>query len=100
MNLTIVMYHYVRDLARSRYPSIKGRDVASFQFQLDHIARNYSVVTVAQILEALRGGRQLPDNAAWLTFDDGYLDHYTVACVVSRIIGKKLTARRDMIQHQ
>jgi hypothetical protein len=30
MALTIVMYHYVRDLARTRYPGIKGRDLSSF----------------------------------------------------------------------
>jgi peptidoglycan/xylan/chitin deacetylase (PgdA/CDA1 family) len=76
VNLTIVMYHYVRDLARSRYPAIKGRDTREFRRQLDFIQAHHNVVRVDQIVEALRGGEALPPNAVWLTFDDGYLDHY------------------------
>ena len=37
------MYHYVRDLARSRYPAIKGRTLEAFDAQLDHIAERYTV---------------------------------------------------------
>jgi peptidoglycan/xylan/chitin deacetylase (PgdA/CDA1 family) len=77
MSLTIVMYHYVRDLDRSRYPRIKGRTLEEFRRQLDHIATHYTVVTAQQVAAAVRGEDSLPENAAWLTFDDGYLDHYT-----------------------
>lgn len=77
MSLTIVMYHYVRDLARSRYPAIRGRTVADFRAQLDHIGRRYEVVTAEHVVAASRGETDLPTNAAWLTFDDGYLDHFT-----------------------
>jgi peptidoglycan/xylan/chitin deacetylase (PgdA/CDA1 family) len=76
MSLTIVMYHYVRDLARSRFPRIKGRTLENFRGQLDHIAGTYEVVTAAEIAAATRGEEPLPENACWLTFDDGYLDHY------------------------
>ena len=77
MSLTIVMYHYVRDLERSRYPKIKGRTVEEFKRQLDHIASCHTVVTAQQVAAAVRGEDAVPENAAWLTFDDGYLDHYT-----------------------
>src|ERR1017187_10416711 len=76
--ITIVMYHYVRDLARTRYPAIKGRDLSSFRRQLDYIARHHSVVTAEEGVAAIREGEPLPDNAAWLTFDDGYSEHYSV----------------------
>ena len=76
MALTIVMYHYVRDPARSRYPAIKARTLETFRGQLDHIAGNYEVVTAAEVAAATRGEDSLPENACWLTFDDGYLDHY------------------------
>ncbi|MCK1383479.1 polysaccharide deacetylase family protein [Bradyrhizobium sp. 21] len=78
MSLTIVMYHYVRDLARSRYPAIKGRDIQSFRRQMDYLAHHYKVVTAEQVVAAAHGDGVLPENAAWLTFDDGYMDHYQV----------------------
>jgi peptidoglycan/xylan/chitin deacetylase (PgdA/CDA1 family) len=77
MSLTIVMYHYVRDLERSRYPKIKGRTVEEFKRQLDHFASRYTVVTAQQVAAAVSGEDTLPEDAVWLTFDDGYLDHYT-----------------------
>jgi peptidoglycan/xylan/chitin deacetylase (PgdA/CDA1 family) len=76
MPLTIVMYHYVRELARTRYPAIKGRDLAGFRRQLEYIAAHHTVVTAEQVMLAIRHDKRLPDNAAWLTFDDGYSDHY------------------------
>jgi peptidoglycan/xylan/chitin deacetylase (PgdA/CDA1 family) len=76
MALTILMYHYVRDLARTRYPAIKARDLASFRRQLQYIAHHHTVVSAEQVMAAIRGGTELPDDAAWLTFDDGYRDHY------------------------
>ena len=78
MALTIVMYHYVRDLARTRYPAIKGRDLGAFRGQLAHLARHHTVVTAQQVIAAVKGGEALPGNAAWLTFDDGYTEHYDV----------------------
>ncbi|MFP6726566.1 MAG: polysaccharide deacetylase family protein [Alphaproteobacteria bacterium] len=77
MPLTIVTYHFVRDLKNSRYPAIKGRDLSEFKMQLDYFARNHELVTTADVVDAFEGGSTLPTNAAWLTFDDGYKDHYT-----------------------
>jgi peptidoglycan/xylan/chitin deacetylase (PgdA/CDA1 family) len=79
MPLTIVMYHYVRDLARSRYPHIKGLDKADFAGQLDYIQEHYEVVGTRAVVAAIREGAALPENACLLTFDDGYLDHYETA---------------------
>ncbi len=77
MPLTIVTYHYVRDLQNSRYPAIRGRDLAEFRQQIDYFRRHYEAVTTDAVIAAVRGETVLPDNAIWLTFDDGYLDHYT-----------------------
>lgn len=75
--LTIVMYHYVRPLGRTRFPAIKGLDLALFDEQLEYLARHYRIVGVELVLDALDAGAALPPGAALLTFDDGYLDHYT-----------------------
>jgi peptidoglycan/xylan/chitin deacetylase (PgdA/CDA1 family) len=74
--LRIIMYHYVRDPERSRYPRIKVRSTKEFRNQLDYLAAHFTPVTAQQVIAACRGEYDLPPNALWLTFDDGYLDHY------------------------
>lgn len=74
--LEIVMYHYVRDFARSRYPGIKGLDLQEFRYQIDYLRQKYQIVTAEDVAGALSSGDNLPPNAALLTFDDGYAEHY------------------------
>ena len=74
--LTIVMYHYVRPLAQSAYPRIKGLDTALFDAQLDYLAHYYEPVTMKDVLGALKGQDTLPERGVLLSFDDGYRDHY------------------------
>ena len=77
--LTVVMYHYVRDLKNSRYPQIKGCDVRLFKEQVLYIKKHYKPVTVEQVIDAKENGSQLPDHAILLTFDDAYTDHFAYA---------------------
>lgn len=75
--VTIVMYHYVRDLERSRFPAIKGLSVGRFRRQLDYIQARHTPVSLAELLEALESEeKDLPPNPILLTFDDGYSDHF------------------------
>ncbi|ACK84789.1 polysaccharide deacetylase family protein [Methylorubrum extorquens] len=74
--LTVVMYHYVRPLARSRFPKIKGLELEAFRAQIDYLQDRYRPVRMDEVLDAARSGRPLPERAALLTFDDGYADHY------------------------
>lgn len=76
--LTIVMYHYIRDFARTRYPGIKGLDLAGFRRQLDHLATRYDIVRMEDVIAAVESGTELPPEAALLTFDDGYAEHYDI----------------------
>lgn len=75
--LTIIMYHYVRDLSRSRYPQIKGLPTDDFRKQIAHVQERYNVIGANQLVRAVTEGDTLPPRAALLTFDDGYLDHFT-----------------------
>ena len=59
------MYHYVRDGAR-----VHARTVDEFHAQLEHVARNHTVVD----LETVRS-RAWPEDACLLTFDDGLVEH-------------------------
>ena len=76
-NLTVVMYHYVRDLKYSRYPSIKGLDVTLFKEQVAFLKKHYSFVTVEEVIAATQGIHKLPSHPVLLTFDDAYIDHFT-----------------------
>ncbi len=75
--VSIIMYHYVRDLTATRYPNIKGLELSAFRNQIDYFKRFYHFVTVAECIAALRGEVELPKNSVLLTFDDAILDHYT-----------------------
>ncbi len=87
--IRIIMYHYVRDLKNSRYPQIKGLDYELFIQQMEHIVKNYTVIPMESLLTAYAEGdfKKLPDNAVLLTFDDGYIDHYTVVYPVLKRFG-------------
>jgi peptidoglycan/xylan/chitin deacetylase (PgdA/CDA1 family) len=75
--VTIVMYHYVRDLERSRFPAIKGLSSERFRRQLEHITADFTPIGVEDVIEALASPEiELPPNPILLTFDDGYSDHF------------------------
>jgi Predicted xylanase/chitin deacetylase len=73
--LTIVMYHYVRELECSTYPAIKGMPLSKFREQLTYLKRRHQPVTMAEVVHSQQNGDALPHNAVLLTFDDGYRDH-------------------------
>lgn len=75
-DLTIVMYHYVREIKNSRFPNIKGLEFDAFCRQLDFLSENYNFVNSKQLINHFSWGVDLPENPCWLTFDDGYKDHF------------------------
>ncbi len=75
-DLTIVMYHYVRELEETRYPKIKGRRTSEFRKQLDALRKLHTFVEISEVVHAVATGDSLPPNPVLLTFDDGYRDHY------------------------
>ncbi len=74
--VSIVMYHFVRDLAHSRYPEIKGLDTSLFREQVAYLDKHYRFVSMEDVMEAVEGHGALPDKAVLLTFDDAYIDHF------------------------
>lgn len=77
MKLTIVMYHYVRQLKHSMFPEIKGLETDLFKEQVAYIKKHYHVISAYELMDAIESGSCLPPNALLLTFDDGYIDHFT-----------------------
>ncbi len=85
--LYISMYHYTRDLVHSRYPEIKGMDKPLFRQQIEFMKKNFNIVTMEQVIDAVEGKSELPEKALLLTFDDGYADNYTFAFPVLEEFG-------------
>tara|TARA_B110000008_G_C16977428_1_gene566509 strand:+ start:2852 stop:3835 length:984 start_codon:yes stop_codon:yes gene_type:complete len=75
-NLTIVMYHYVRDLKNSKYPRIKGLDINLFVEQINYLRKHYNIISIEEVIYSIDNQSKLPNKSAILTFDDAYSDHY------------------------
>lgn len=75
-NLTIVMYHYVRELELTRYPGIKGLRKSEFKNQLRYLKSKYTIISPQELRAHVVDDNDLPQNALLLTFDDGYIDHF------------------------
>lgn len=74
--LFIVMYHYVRDLKKSKYGKINGLDLKLFKNQIKYLKSNFSIITMEEAVASFNTQTELPPNSVLLTFDDGYIDHY------------------------
>lgn len=74
--VTIIMYHYVRDLKHSRYPNIKGLDVTLFYEQIEYLRKHYQFITMEMLIDSIESNNSLPDKSVLLTFDDAYSDHF------------------------
>ena len=70
------MYHYVRPINGSNFPGIKGLELDGFKRQLDYLNSQYNIVNTQQVIDAYVKNKKIPSKACWLTFDDGYKDHY------------------------
>lgn len=86
--MNIIMYHYVRPIRDSAYPKLKGLELAGFKRQLDFLSSKYEFVTAEDVINAVNFKKKLPDNSCWLTFDDGYKDHYSY--VFPELLEKKI----------
>lgn len=75
--VSIIMYHYVRELEHSKYPQIKGLEYNLFKNQIEFLHHNFSMITMEELIAAYEESYELPENAALLTFDDGYADHFS-----------------------
>jgi len=75
--VTIILYHYIRDIKNSRYPGIKGLDTDLFKEQVAYLKKHYTIITMEQLIDSIDNDTALPVNSTLLTFDDAYIDHFT-----------------------
>ena len=84
--LRVLTYHRVVEAgqAGSAAPGLISATPRGFGVQMDWLVRRYKVVSLDAVMEAVAGGRRLPDDAVLLTFDDGYSDFRDVAWPILR----------------
>jgi len=81
----ILRYHAVVDPSDNYYASpsicISPKD---FERHVRYFARRYRILSLDEVVDAIRAGKQLPRNAVVFTFDDGYADNFFAAEILRR----------------
>jgi peptidoglycan/xylan/chitin deacetylase (PgdA/CDA1 family) len=63
---------------------------ASFEQQMKYLYDNgYTTITPDQLIAHLKSGNALPEKPVMITFDDGYLDNYTIAYPILKKYGQR-----------
>ena len=84
----ILVYHHVS----TNTPPSTSISPEDFRKHLDYLQKNdFSVIPLNQMLETLKAGRQLPDKAVAITFDDGYISIYDTAFPMLKTYGFPFT---------
>lgn len=78
LDLTVMMYHYVRDPGDDAEAGsgISGMSVRAFDAQLDALSQQHTFITWPDVRKSIQEDKPLPSSACLLTFDDGIRDHY------------------------
>ena len=78
----VLQYHHV-DVGTPSITSISPTDFAAHLQYLDD--KNFSILPLNEINEALKNRKELPDKVVAITFDDAYLSIYTEAYPLLRL---------------
>lgn len=89
----ILTYHGVLAAGRAHdeYLSRNCVDQDAFRAQMTFLARHYTCLSLAQLVEGLATGASLPNRAAAVTFDDGFWNNYRYAFPVLQDVGVPAT---------
>ncbi|MFA5117613.1 MAG: polysaccharide deacetylase family protein [Candidatus Omnitrophota bacterium] len=86
----VLMYHSVKPQVPQGNRLIVSS--AAFDRQMEFLKRNhYNVVPLDEIVRLIRDKQPVPERTVALTFDDGYLDNYSVAFPVLKKYGLPAT---------
>ncbi|MEW6704317.1 MAG: polysaccharide deacetylase family protein [Pseudomonadota bacterium] len=93
--LMILAYHRVLDIGEEALfpqdPELVSASVADFERQMCFVREHFTPLKLADVIDCLERGRELPRRALVVTFDDGHLDNYTHAFPVLRRLGVPAT---------
>jgi peptidoglycan/xylan/chitin deacetylase (PgdA/CDA1 family) len=82
--LMILNYHRIGDAAQTPYdPGVFSATAEEFDAQVTYLKRRFRILNLEEALGIVDGG-PLPETSVLITFDDGYLDNYTLAFPILR----------------
>ena len=70
------MYHYVREVKKSKYPNLNALEFSEFKNQIKYFKKNFDILDNDQFYEIIKNKKISKKPSILLTFDDGYIDHY------------------------
>ncbi|MBC7329537.1 polysaccharide deacetylase family protein [bacterium] len=78
----ILVYHHISDDLGQMFTNVTPR---LFEKQIRYpLARNFKVLSLAQLIEYIQRNSQLPSRSVVITFDDGYKNNYIYAYPILR----------------
>ena len=77
-SLSIITYHFIKKKFL-KDNGLKFLEIKKFIKQIDYIKKKYSVLDPEEAKYLLKNNLPLNKKCCWLTFDDGYREHYDVA---------------------
>jgi peptidoglycan/xylan/chitin deacetylase (PgdA/CDA1 family) len=85
--LIAVNYHYIRPHFNYKYPGIYGLTPEQFEKQLVTLSYTGKFVSATDVLRAIDGRAELPEQAILITFDDGLKEQYELALPILDKLG-------------
>ncbi|MBN2018003.1 MAG: polysaccharide deacetylase family protein [Candidatus Cloacimonetes bacterium] len=76
--IIIIMYHNFYDENHKKHTNV-GLDISCFEKQLQYLRTYYNPISLHELVNYIQNEVPIPENAAVLTFDDGYMNNYTLA---------------------
>ena len=74
-NLSVIMYHYIKKKSDRFYKGFNYLDLKKFENQIKYFKNNYNILDPDKAKSYINS-RKKKGKFLWLTFDDGYYDHY------------------------
>jgi peptidoglycan/xylan/chitin deacetylase (PgdA/CDA1 family) len=88
--LLVVMYHGITTTRHD--PAVWTQlPVEIFTRQVDFLRSHYRLLTMTEVVQAIRNGTPLPERSALLTFDDGLQNNYRIAFPLLQKLGVPAT---------
>lgn len=70
------MYHYVREIKKSKFRNLKGLEFKDFKKQINFFIKHFNIISHNDLVEILQTKKIPKKKSILLTFDDGYIDHW------------------------